>query len=772
MIAVVAWGSAVLAIALAALARPPVDEGMWYFVVDVTVAAVYGTVAGVVLARRVHPVGWLLALAAVGGGVAAVGYATRCGRAGARAPGPRERPPAAEHRLDAGDASAVHCRALAHPRPPAGPARSGVVVGVVPRRLVLRLPGRRRSGPRSSPVIVPDHRRRARRRRGRRMAAASRPGGERNGLGWIGLGTALIAHTFVPLVLPCGALPTGSGLNPFLHLMSQAVYPVAILVAVLRGRMWGLRLAVSRTVLAGTLTVALARRLRRRHRGRDPLVPGSGGAPAIAAGFVALGVQPVRAWLAAARPPPGLRRRRGARSRRPHAGPALRRAETAEDLLEGLAAGVGVAMRLESVSVHAPGGDAVVWGMRHGHPVEVALGHRGEYSGTSSSRRRGGESLGTRTHRTLTELAAVVATPVAVTQAAEKLQETRAGPAAPASRSGASFAAKCTTDSGPRSPGSGWGSRGPGTCSRPTRSPPRNCVDPPGRARPAGRRRPHPLPQHVPAGARRARAGRRRSPSSPPSTAADSREGAADLRPEGLGPAEAAAAYGIVAEAVVNAPRTPAAATCTGSTVERAERLHVIVPTTGAGSMRPSRAGVGDPGDARACRGTRRPGRRALRSPDEGRWSRRTARQGASRVPHVDPGSPRRRPPGVPARDGGLLGDPARHRRRRPGRRVAEALAPSCDGGRRGADGPRPRGGLRDRGDPASSSRRNPRVRVLVVTMREDDESVVACMRVGRPWLPPQGRDTRRGGTGGARRRQRRGSVLSARPSRPGPSPP
>ena len=52
---------------------------------------------------------------------------------------------------------------------------------------------------------------------------------------------------------------------------------------------------------------------------------------------------------------------------------------------------------------------------------------------------------------------------------------------------------------------------------------------------------------------------------------------------------------------------------------------------------------------------------------------------------------------------------------------------------------------------------RDPQVRVLVVTMREDDESVVACMRVGRSRLPAQGRVTRGGRACRSGRRQRRG---------------
>ena len=73
-IAVAAWAIAVVAVLLMVLGRPPIDANLWFFVVDVTVACVYGTVAAVTLSRRAHPVPWILGVAAIGGGLAAFGY--------------------------------------------------------------------------------------------------------------------------------------------------------------------------------------------------------------------------------------------------------------------------------------------------------------------------------------------------------------------------------------------------------------------------------------------------------------------------------------------------------------------------------------------------------------------------------------------------------------------------------------------------------------------------------------------------------------------------
>ena len=319
-IAVAAWGCAVLAVALAVLARPPVDESLWFFVVDVTVAAVYGTVSALILARRPHPVGWILALAAVGGGLAAVGFAY---------PMLAERLPGlpVPEVVDVLQSTAWVPGTLAlftvvpwlvrdHPL---GRARWGVVVGTalivaflafqalgveeafVPTLVAIIVAGL---------VAAADAERRHR----------SGPVAERNGLGWLALGAALLALSFVPLVLPYGSLPIPVWTTPVLHLMSQAVYPAAILVAVLRGRMWGLRLAVSRTVLAGLMTVGLSVVYVVVTVAVTRLVPESGIAPAIGAVSVALGGAARSCLARGPRPPPRLRRRCVTRPRRAHPG--------------------------------------------------------------------------------------------------------------------------------------------------------------------------------------------------------------------------------------------------------------------------------------------------------------------------------------------------------------------------------------------------------------------------------------------------------------------
>ena len=171
--------------------------------------------------------------------------------------------------------------------------------------------------------------------------------------------------------------------TPVLHLASQAVYPAAVLVAVLRGRMWGLQLAVSRTVLAGLMTVTLTATYVVVTWLVTRVVPGLGVRASSS-------VRPPSRWpcsrpgcgssggctgsCTAPRPTPDHVVRR--------LGSHLSVEGSAEALLRGLAEDVGTAMRLESVDP----GRARCRRRRLGGAVRVAgrsspLRHRGEEVG-------------------------------------------------------------------------------------------------------------------------------------------------------------------------------------------------------------------------------------------------------------------------------------------------------------------------------------------------------------------------------------------------------
>lgn len=425
-VAVAAWGSAVLAGALLAAARPPVDESLWFFLVDATVACVYGTVASLILARRRHPVPWLLAVAAVGGGLAAVGYAygmlsfRRAGLPGVDAIASLQ-----------GIAWVPGTLALFLVVPwlvrdhRLGAARWGVAAGAT---LTFAAVSMRLFMPQAQGLLLfalcvvvglaAAAETEWRHRRG--------PVEERNGLGWLALGTSLLALSFVPLALPWGMLPLPIWTTPALHLASQAVFPAAVLVAVLRGRMWGLDLLVSRAVVAGLLTVVLVAFYLVVTLSLTRLLPGEGLARLLGAGAVAVAVQPARLWLqrrvhrlvygSAADPEHAVRR----------LGTQLGVAGTAEELLRGLAQDIAVAMRLQSVRVVPDGMEPQTWGEPGPAPSVVPLLHRGEHLGRLEATPPPGERLGARGEQTLRDLSTVVATAVAVTRAAQEVEEARA----------------------------------------------------------------------------------------------------------------------------------------------------------------------------------------------------------------------------------------------------------------------------------------------------------------------------------------------------------
>jgi signal transduction histidine kinase len=418
---VAAWGPAVAALVLVPVARPPIGQDLLFLVVDVSVAGLYGTVATLVLARRAHPVVWLLALAAVGGGLAALGFAYDAWSA---APGGPPPAPALAALMWIAWVPGTLGLFLVVPwlvrDHPLGRARWGVVIGAV---LALGfLPASATSGGLYVPALV------AVAAYGLLTAAVVErrrrvgPVAERNGLGWLALGTAVLAASFL-LLLP--GVPVPPWVAPVLHLASQAVFPAAVLVVVLRNRLWGLDLAVSRAVLAGLLTGVLLVLYLAVTAAVARLVPGEGLAQLVGAGAVAVAVQPVRLHLSRrvdrlvhgeAADPARMVRRLG--SQLAGTGPV-------EELLAGLAEDVGRSMRLSSVTLHTDEDEPVRWGRPSGLPTVVPLLHRGEHVGDLEVTAASGETLAHRDLTTLDDLASVVAAAVAVARSATDVTRMR-----------------------------------------------------------------------------------------------------------------------------------------------------------------------------------------------------------------------------------------------------------------------------------------------------------------------------------------------------------
>ena len=297
-IAVAAWALAVLAVTLLVIGAPPLDQDLLFFLVDVTVACVYGTVAAVILARRWHPVPWLLGLAALGGGLAAVGYAYGAAQAHSTLP----TSVVIESLTSTAWVPGTLALFLVVPwlvrDHPLGPEWVGLAAGatltIVTSVAVVVRQGTVNVIPLYWCAIVLGVATAGcvelRRRHG--------PSGEANGLGWLAVGTAILAVSFVPVLTTIAWLPYW--LTPVLHLASQAVFPAAVLVVVLRNRLWGLRLVISRAVLAallagGLLIVYLVMTLL-----LSQVLPGDGLPQLLGAGVVAVAVQPLR-LLAAGR---------------------------------------------------------------------------------------------------------------------------------------------------------------------------------------------------------------------------------------------------------------------------------------------------------------------------------------------------------------------------------------------------------------------------------------------------------------------------------------
>ncbi|MET3960716.1 signal transduction histidine kinase [Marmoricola sp. OAE513] len=444
-IAVAAWGIALLAVGFVTVSRPPVDTDFWFFAVDAMVAVVYGTAGAVTLSRRVHPVPLILAVTAVGGGLASLGYAWKVLElkygglpelAGVLKLSNTAWVPGTlalflvipwlirDHRLGlewigvlGGSAIALYMtweRIFLDGRDDHLMFQLTVVYGIVTALVVAA-----------------------------RWVAG--PVEERRGLGWLTLGTLVMALSFVPLVLAVGAeydavkkIVTvdvlGLTLNfehvingtPALHLAAQALFPAAILVAVLRGRMWGLDLAISRTTLAGLLTLVLVILYLLVSLLVEKIIPGEGFAHLVAAGTVAVAVQPARLWFSvrvnklvygdAATDPAHLVRTLGSR---------LGVVADTDELFAGLARDLGRSMRLESVAVRAPGVD-VRWGRPTSEPTSLPLRHQGEQVGTVEVTAPAGESLGERGAQLVSDFGSVAAAALAVRQQAAEVEDARA----------------------------------------------------------------------------------------------------------------------------------------------------------------------------------------------------------------------------------------------------------------------------------------------------------------------------------------------------------
>ncbi|SCF44608.1 sensor histidine kinase [Micromonospora mirobrigensis] len=301
------------------LARRPWGLSELYFLVDFTDCAVYGMVAALVLWRRGHPVAWLLAATGVGGGLSAFGAQwVALLRVHPALPDPVWLTSARHWAWAPGMLSLIVVLPwlVREGRLPV-PARLAVAVGalVVATIEVCQLTWPGRPGqPSGAPLPIPSATWAELIERAEPLLFATVPllglvaaagvgrrwrtgvPRERVGLGWLAVGTVLLALSFAPVGFgPDASRRIPEWLAPAAMLASQAFFPAAVLAVVLRQRLWGIEMAVRRTLVWFLLTFLLVAAYVSGVTVLDAALPTSSAVPGVlVTALVAAGVHPAR----------------------------------------------------------------------------------------------------------------------------------------------------------------------------------------------------------------------------------------------------------------------------------------------------------------------------------------------------------------------------------------------------------------------------------------------------------------------------------------------
>lgn len=451
-VAVVAIAPALGAVAFWIADRPPWNLDTWYMAVDVMVAVVYGTVAAVLLRHTWHPAAWVLAVAAIGGGWAAFG-AMYLGHSvqGDPLPAWQTVGSAAGWAWVPGTLALVVVLPWLVRREPLGPgartmAAAGVATCVVVWAVRITNPAPWPDGESFMPLAI-QHPWWARTSDDllpwlfvlvvalglvaaadvtRRQAAPDDP--DRRSLRWLAIGAWVMALSFVPLTMPSSWFDGSVAVNastPVLHLAAQAFLPAATLVAVLRQRLWGVDLVVSRALPWGVLTGALAIVYALVAAAIGATVGDRGTSSALAAAAVGALVVPGHRWLQRrvdllvygdVADALGSMRRMGQLIGTAH--------PEAGTLLDGVLGTLTRSLRVAGAAVTAAPGDARVLaavGRTGGAGETVALEHRGRTIGELHVTPHLGERLDARTRRSLVDLAPIVAAVVTLVRLNDEL---------------------------------------------------------------------------------------------------------------------------------------------------------------------------------------------------------------------------------------------------------------------------------------------------------------------------------------------------------------
>ncbi|MBM7503802.1 sensor histidine kinase [Agromyces aurantiacus] len=433
------------------LSPAPVDMRSRFDDIGVAVALVYGPVSALILARRPHPVAVILAVHAIGSGLAAFGV--QYGLLGAEVPGlpawglfafaagwgfvpgtfmtaalpllvRRDRAPAWQlavvvlTAVIAGSAFVLSLTQQSVPEPH-NPFAIDVAAyqAVAPEIYTLLSFAAVAISVLSCGVLAV--------RWGRASSRA------RSGVAWLTLGHVFLTLSYLVLVLPDGLeLPPGAiAFGMVAPVLGQVLYPAAILVTVLGQRLWGVELVVSRLVLWALLTASGVLL----YLGLVAVLPAvltgglDGGLVLLAPVLIAIAAQPLRDWL---------QRRIDALVYGEGADPAVLLARLGDRIgeLEPGAAGLAQvcealrrALRLGEVAIASATTPALTAaaGSATGERVALTLVAGGRRIGELAARPRDGQRFDGRTRRLLGDLTGPVAATLQLVESQLVLEEAR-----------------------------------------------------------------------------------------------------------------------------------------------------------------------------------------------------------------------------------------------------------------------------------------------------------------------------------------------------------
>jgi len=424
-------------VVMSVLAPPPWDPWVLYTVVDVVVGAVYGVVGWLVLRRGGHAAAWIVAAAGVGGALS--GALTAWATLGLRWPGLAPPGPVAGGMywlwIPGYFALTVVLPWLLPVRRSGRLDRAAVVAGaalapVAMLHATTGAPAPWRTLPYDLPAVEAAGRYldvlwfllTLAAGAGVLVRRRTAPPDGRPGLGWLAVGVLLLALAILPLaVADVFDIPVATPLAPALMLAAQAFYPAAVLVVVLRQRLWGLRLAVRRTLVWSLMTAIVVGAYTLGVLAVDRVLPAPSVLPeALVTAVVAAAFQPVRQWV----------QRRVDRLVHGESGQplirqvaaGLRYAEPGQQMLDAVGDGIARSLRLAAVTITtgahpAPPGTGPA-------PLAVPL-ISDRTVGVLSAWPRPGERLGRRAASLLTDLAPMVAALVELAAAQDELDRAR-----------------------------------------------------------------------------------------------------------------------------------------------------------------------------------------------------------------------------------------------------------------------------------------------------------------------------------------------------------